>query len=92
MALAELLGCAAGYGYLALIMREVDAVTPDTRVPLAAAERVAQQPARALAVAFAAYRCALRLPRPVAGSRACHLACCLTHAQHAARAVTQASS
>ncbi len=58
MALAELLGCAAGYGYLSLIMREVDAVTPDTRVPLAAAERVAQQPARALALAFAAYRCA----------------------------------
>lgn len=39
-------------------MREVDGVTPGTRVPLAAAERVAQQPARALALAFAAYRCA----------------------------------
>ncbi|KAK9830584.1 hypothetical protein WJX81_001474 [Elliptochloris bilobata] len=59
-ALAELVGCAASCGYLALLMREVDAVTPDTRVPLAAAERVAQQPARVLALAFAAYRQALR--------------------------------
>ena len=57
-AFAELLGCAASCGYLALLMREVDGVTPDTRVPLAAAERVAQQPARALALALAAYRCA----------------------------------
>lgn len=58
VAFAELLGCAASCGYLALLMREVDGVTPSTRVPLAAAERVAQQPARALALAFAAYRCA----------------------------------
>lgn len=57
-AFAELVGCAASCGYLALVMRAVDAVTPDTRVPLAAAERVTQQPARLLALTFAAYQCA----------------------------------
>lgn len=68
-ALCALVGAAAGYGYLLLLIRDVDAVTGETEVPLWQAEALeAPGPVVAAAKLAAAYRHALqpRLLVPVA--------------------------
>jgi len=68
-ALCALVGAAAGYGYLLLLMRDVDAVSGDDEVPLWQAEALdAPGPVVAAAKLVAAYRHALqpRLLVPVA--------------------------
>ena len=55
-ALLTLLGSASGCAYLALLMRDVDAFSVETPVPLVVARDVAGQPLRTLALGVAAYR------------------------------------
>lgn len=66
-AAAELVGAAASYGYVLWLIRDVDAITPDTAVPMKAAEAVEPAAARGVAKLFAAYQQALnpRLLVPV---------------------------
>jgi hypothetical protein len=58
-AAAELVGAAAGYAYMLLLIRDADALTPESSVPLKAAQAVEPAPARAVAKLIAAYRHAL---------------------------------
>lgn len=66
-AFAELVGAAASYGYFLWLIRDVDAYTADTPVPMRAAEMVEPAFARNIAKLFAAYRNSLnpRLLVPV---------------------------
>ena len=62
-AAAALLGTAAGAGYLALLFRDTDALTPDSPVPLMAAQAEASPLLRKVKVLGAAYWHALANPR-----------------------------
>jgi hypothetical protein len=55
-ALAALIGTGASLLYLEWLIRDVDRINEETQVPLMAAQLVEQQPLRALAIGFAAYR------------------------------------
>ncbi|GFR52709.1 hypothetical protein Agub_g15338 [Astrephomene gubernaculifera] len=59
-ALCALLGSAAGYGYLALLYRDVDSYTGDTFVPMVEADKIENTWLRRLAKLGCAYRQALQ--------------------------------